>query len=335
MSFDPSAAAAADSGLFGLTFDETESLVVAIPVPFDATTSYGGGTSRGPEAILTASRQVDLEDAQFGDFWRAGIMMRPAEARIAEANAEASDLADAARGGDRSALERVNGLSGEVHELVRAAAGDALRAGRIPAVVGGEHSVSFGAIAAAADAAGPIGVLHIDAHDDLRSAYEGFRWSHASVMRNVMERVPGAERVVSVGVRDFCDEEKRERERLGARWVSYDDLALTRRLAGGEAFGAVTKEIASALPERVYITLDIDGLEPALCPGTGTPVPGGLSWRQFVALVDAVAESGKTIVGFDVVEVSPREGDEWDANVGARALFKLCGLAIRSRGTRR
>jgi agmatinase len=332
MSFDPSAAAAAGSGLFGLPFAERDSAVVAIPVPFGATTSYGGGTSRGPAAILAASHQVDLEDAQFGDFWREGIFMREPEPRLGELDAAALAQVDAARKGDAGALERVNALTGEVHELVRAAAADVLRAGRIPAIVGGEHSVSFGAIAAAAEAAGPIGVLQIDAHDDLREAYEGFTWSHASVMRNLMDRASNIERVVSVGVRDFCDEEKQARERLGERWVSFDDLALTRRLAAGEPFGAVAREIARALPERVYVTLDIDGLDPALCPGTGTPVPGGLSWRELVALLDAVAEAKRSIVGFDVVEVAPREGDEWDANVGARALFKLCGLAIRSRG---
>ena len=331
MPFDPNAPSESGSGVFGLHEDLGTAAVELIPVPIDATASYGTGSSAGPDAIREASHQVDLEDDQFGGFWPAGMVMREPDLRVTQINTRLRELVAAARTGDSTVLGEINRLGEEYTVLVRTRCESAIAAGRVPGVIGGEHAVSLGAMAAAA-AAGPLGVLHIDAHFDLREAYEGFTHSHASVMFNAVDRIPSIERVVSVGVRDFCVEERDRAHALGDRWVSHTDRTMSRRLAGGERFGVIAAEIASALPDRVYITMDIDGLDPALCPGTGTPVPGGLSFAHWCALLDALSAAGKTIAGFDLVEVAPHPAlGEWDANVGARVLFKLCGLAIRSR----
>lgn len=330
MNFDPSAAAAPDSGVFGLNHTAEDSAVVLIPAPYDATVSYGVGTSLGPAAILEASKQVDLEDPQFGEFWRAGIHMEDADLRFEALNHEARGHVARARDGAADAAALADECGSIVRTMIRNRARAAFSAGRIPGLVGGEHAVSFGIMEAAAET-GPVGVLHIDAHDDLRSAYEGFTWSHASVMRNVVDRLPNIKRVVSVGVRDSCAEEREKKSQLGSRWVAYDDLTLARRVEGGEPFAVIAQEAVAQLPERVHVTLDIDGLDPSLCPGTGTPVPGGLSFHRLLVLIEALRESGKTVTSFDVVEVSPVGDHEWDANVGARVVFKLCGLAVASR----
>ncbi|MGB3969170.1 MAG: arginase family protein, partial [Planctomycetota bacterium] len=203
-------------------------------------------------------------------------------------------------------------------------------AGKIPGIVGGDHSVPFGAIAAAAERHPGLGILHVDAHADLRVAYEGFRWSHASIMDNVLRDVPGVQRLVQVGIRDFGGQELAAITGSGGRVVTHFDLQWQRRRFAGTTFDALCREAIDALPRTVWISFDIDGLDPALCPHTGTPVPGGLQFAEAAHLIGVLAQSGRRIVGFDLVEVAPGD-DEWDANVGARLLYKLCGAALHTR----
>ena len=332
---DPNAAPAGD-GIFGLDCTPEEAAVVLVPVPFDATTSYRPGTARGPAAILAASVQLDLHDREVGDPWRAGIALLPEDPAIVARGQEARRLVEALRGGASTApaadLDTVNTLCGEVNDTVRDTVAGWLRAGRIVGTVGGDHATAFGAIAAHAAHYGDIGLLHIDAHADLRRAYEGFRWSHASVMEAVCRELPGVNRLVQVGVRDYCEEEAARIEASGGRIVTFFDADLQSRLAAGEPWAALVEEVLAPLPRTVYVSLDIDGLDPALCPHTGTPVPGGLGFAQACFLLHALAQSGRRLVGFDLVEVAPGpDGDEWDGNVGARLLYKLIGHALATR----
>jgi len=337
--FDPNAAASADSGIFGLPEDPAAARLVYLPVPWEVTTSYRGGTAAGPAAILEASRQVDLFDHEVERPYEAGLYLQPADPRIAEWNAAARPLAEEviAVGGQigedarlASLLARVNERSVELNRVVREMTEAVLGQGRIPVIVGGDHSTPFGAIEAAADRQPGLGVLQIDAHMDLRHAYEGFVWSHASVMRNVLERLPGVARLVQVGIRDYCQEEAEFAAAEGERVEVFYDADLARRQFAGEPWGAIVPGIVGALPRDVWISFDIDGLDPRFCPHTGTPVPGGLDFNQAVFLVAELVRRGRRIVGFDLNEVAPGPEGEWDANVGARLLYKLSAWTLVS-----
>lgn len=331
--FDPNAASYPGSGAYGLPHAEADARYVLIPVPFDATTSYRRGTADGPEAIREASRQVDLYDREVGDAWSDGIFMREADAQIRAWNAEARAAADPiiAVGGliedDAAllaALARVNDVGAALNEHVAGACRAALDAGKVPVVVGGDHATPFGAIQAYAERYPGMGVLHVDAHADLRDAYEGFTWSHASIMHNVMARIPGVSRLVQVGIRDFGADELAQIRGSGGRIRTFFDADLARRRFEGETWRAVVAEIVETLPQQVYVSFDIDGLDPRFCPNTGTPVPGGLDLHEVSYLLGAVVRSGRQIVGFDLNEVAPGDGD-WDGNVGARLLYKMIG----------
>ena len=340
LDFDPNSASLPDSGAFGLPHTAEQAHVILVPVPFEATTSYGGGTSDGPEAILEASRQVDLFDLETGRPYERGIHMleSPADVRAWSdaAKLEAAKVieaggVDAADPTLVAAAEAVNRACEQMNAWVHSTARTWLDNGRLVAGVGGDHGTSFGMIQAHAERFPGMGVLHVDAHADLRDAYEGFTWSHASIMHNVATRLPGVEKIVQVGIRDFCEEEFDFIEASKGRIRTFFDAHNKSRLFNGEPWGKLVDEMVSALPRDVFISFDIDGLDPVLCPSTGTPVPGGLSFAEANALIAAVAKSGRRIVGFDLNEVSPAgNGDEWDGNVGARMLYKLIGWTLKS-----
>lgn len=341
MTFDPSAAAQPGSGVFGLPHSERDAGVVLVPVPFEATTSYGGGTSRGPEAILDASRQVDLFDVETGRPYEAGIHMLPVPEEIARLDREARAAAEPviAAGGvvpgrqdlARAAAE-VDEACGRVNAWVEERVAGLLARGKTVGLVGGDHSTALGAIAAHARRHPGMGLLHLDAHADLRVAFEGFTYSHASVIYNAAERLPELSRIVQVGLRDLSEEEHAYAAASGGRIVQHHDAALARARFEGEPWAAQVRRIVEPLPREVYVSFDVDGLDPTLCPHTGTPVPGGLSFQEAAYLVGAVVRSGRRIVGFDLVEVSPGpEGGDWDGNVGARLLYKLIGWSLAGR----
>lgn len=338
--FDPGGASVFD-GIFGLPHTPDEAAVVVVPIPWEPTTSYRRGTAKGPAAVLEASRQVDLFDLDTGTPYEAGIAMLDPDPEIVQWNHDASALATPviAAGGHiggkpelQEALLRVNELSHRMNERVYALVKEQLDRGKLACVLGGDHASPFGAIRAYAERYPELGVLHVDAHADLRHAYEGFAFSHASIMRNVIDHIPGVARVVQVGIRDLSAEEKAVIDGSGGRVTTFFDRDLAARSFAGEPFAKTAAAIAAALPRRVYVSFDIDGLDPSLCPHTGTPVPGGLSFREAVYLLAEVVKSGREIVGLDLNEVAPGpEGDEWDANVGARVLYKLIGFALLSR----
>lgn len=339
-SFDPSAAASPDSGIFGLPHSADEALVVLVPVPFEATTSYGGGTSQGPRAILEASRQVDLFDVETGRPYERGIALLPESEALRSWNERARQRAQLVieAGGVspdrpelREAATEVNELCAKMNAFVYQATRQWLALGKRVGAIGGDHSISFGSIQAHAEKYPGLGVLHLDAHADLRDAYEGFTWSHASIMFNVVNRIPGVKSLVQVAIRDMSQEEHQLIEGSSGRIRAYFDSTLQQKQFDGVPWNRQVDEIVSHLPEHVYLSFDIDGLDPVLCPHTGTPVPGGLSFPQATALIAGVVRSGRTIVGFDLTEVAPDpDGGEWDGNVGARLLYKMIGWMLKS-----
>lgn len=374
MTFDPDGLTSAEDGLFGLPTKREDARIIVLPAPFDGTTSFGVGCALGPEAIRSVSNQIDLFDLQFGRVYEAGIYIDEPIEGLRERSDRTRALADAIlnrparrppgsppelakRIDEESSLpgrascpsERLvelNRLGDETEALVRAAVSRVLAEGRTPVLLGGEHAMSLGAILAAAEQAGrrgdTIGVLQIDAHMDMHDAYAGMKHSHASVMFNALRTAPAVSKIVQVGIRDFAEREHHVAKEHADRVVTFFDLELRRRQDAGASWRSLCAEMIEPLPEYAYITFDIDGLDPSLCPNTGTPVPGGLSFHEASELLEALARSGRTIIAADLVEVTPgavgmgagtlpRHTDSWDANVGARTLYKLIGaVAIRA-----
>jgi len=335
MRFDPGAPGLAGQA-FGLPHSVDEARVVLVPVPFEATTSYGGGAADGPAAVLRASRQVDLFDLETGRPYLDGIAMLAEDAGVRAWNDEAKRLAGpiveagGAPPGD-AGLARVNTLCEQLNGWLERTVAGLIADGKLVGAVGGDHGSVYGAIAAHAHAYPGMGILHLDAHADLREAYEGFTWSHASIFHNVLHRLPEVSRLVQVGLRDVSEDEVERVESYGGRVVVHTDPDLKRRAFDGEPWARQVDRMVRDLPEQVYLSFDIDGLDPTLCPHTGTPVPGGLSFAEATALVAGVVRSGRRIVGMDLDEVAPGpQGDEWDGNVGARLLYKMIGWALRS-----
>ncbi|MBC7691850.1 MAG: agmatinase family protein [Methylotenera sp.] len=342
--FDPNAASLNDSGVFGLPFTQEQASLVFLPIPWEATTSYGGGTSDGPAAILEASRQVDLYDLDVERPYEAGLYMMKESAEVRswneEGKAEAQKIIAASGVIDgnpalQKSLKRVNELSEKLNSYVYAETKKLLAQGKIVGIVGGDHSVPLGAFQAMAEKHPSFGVLHFDAHSDTRNAYEGFEFSHASIMNNALKLIPQLTKLTQVGIRDFCEEEVNYCKSLGERVKIFFDAHLARRKFEGESWKKITTDIISTLPKEVWISFDIDGLDPKFCPHTGTPVPGGLDFQEAAYIFSQVVASGRKIIGFDLNEVSPNldnENDEWDANVGARLLYKLAAWTLASQG---
>jgi len=343
LEFGPNAPPSADAGVFGLPHKEKDAALVLLPVPWEATTSYGAGASKGPSAILKASGQIDLFDGDVVKPYVPGLFMRPEprEVRAWSKTAKAAAQRVIAVGGNvggrkdlQTALKTANGLGAKLNDWVYRETKSLLEAGKIVGVVGGDHSVPYGAFRAAAEKHGKFGLLHFDAHSDTRVAYEGFTWSHASIMYNAMENIPRIERLVQVGIRDYCEQENEFLRALGGRARVFFDRELAARRFAGHPWTQTAAEIVECLPEKVWVTFDNDGLDPKLCPHTGTPVPGGLDLPEVNHLLGLLARSGRTILGFDLVEVVPAPGgrDEWDANVAMRLLYKLAAWTFVSRG---
>lgn len=338
--FDPNGVGALGS-LFGLPFEPEHGQVVIIPVPWEVTVSYTAGTARGPEAVLDASPQLDLFQADIPDAWKMGLAMLPISDSLLHKSdglraraahyikaLEEGTLASQ-RHGIQNVPEEVNKASAEMIQWVKKQAKEQLQQGKVAAVLGGDHSTPLGLMQAIGEEKGDFGILQIDAHADLRKAYEGFTYSHASIMYNAL-KIPKLKKLVQVGIRDICQAEAKLAEK-DERIALYYDHELKEAAFEGKSWAEQVRAIVEQLPEQVYVSFDIDGLDPKLCPGTGTPVPGGLQFEEAMYLIKAVVRSGRTIVGFDLCEVAPGE-TEWNGNVGARVLYRMANLAGVSNG---
>lgn len=334
--FNPNSAGLKDSNIYGLPFNEEESDIVLVPVPWEVTTSYGEGTSNGPAHILEASFQVDLYQPDFPELWKRGIAMTdiPEDMlmRSAALKQKAAEIIDMhedgvdvdADAGAQEILAEINAACEKMNEHVQQQTGKWLSQGKLVGLVGGDHSTPLGFMRALSERHDDFGILHIDAHKDLRDAYEGFKYSHASIMFNAL-KISQISKLVSVGIRDFCQAEADVVTSENGRVEIFTEARLQRERFAGKTWQQQCDHIIARLPNKVYISFDIDGLDPTLCPNTGTPVPGGLSYDQATYLLYCLKNSGKQIIGFDLVEVAPGS-DDWNGNVGARLLFYLCGV---------
>jgi agmatinase len=336
-SFDPNNLASDESNLFGLPFTAEESDIIILPVPWEVTVSYAAGTAKGPEAILEASKQVDLYDSDAPNAWKAGIHMLPLNEELSDRSIELRDRAERHIESlqqnivsENSSIDNINEACAEMVEFVKQECGYWLDRKRVVGLLGGDHSTPLGFIHALAERHDSFGILQFDAHCDLRASYEDFTYSHASVMYNAL-KLPQVSRLVQVGIRDYCQQELELIRNSNGRVVAFFDETLANERYEGKTWQTQCREIIDALPNNVYVSFDIDGLNPALCPNTGTPVAGGLELTQATYLLRMLVASGKRIIGFDLNEVAPGD-DEWDANVGARLLFKLAVFAGLSNG---
>jgi agmatinase len=340
-SFDPSQPGLADATIFGLPFTAEESEIIIIPVPWEVTVSYGAGTSEGPEAILEASFQVDLQHQEFPELWKLGMYYDQVPAHWKKNSDKyksfAQPIIEALENGEiiesvpvlKADLDKINKACAELHTEVKERVLHWIKKGKKVVLLGGDHSTPLGYYQALATIHDDFGILHLDAHMDLRIAYEGFTYSHASIMYNALQ-IPQISKIVQVGIRDFCEQEVQIAQ--SNRVVVYTDMDMKAQTFEGKTWQQQCDDIIAALPQNVTVSFDIDGMYSWYCPNTGTPVPGGFSFEQATYLLSKLANSGKNIIGFDLVEVAPSEDDDWDGNVGARMLYHMCGMLAKNNG---
>jgi agmatinase len=224
-------------------------------------------------------------------------------------------------------LKEINEGSANLNKWVYEQTISLLRDDKLVVLLGGDHSVPLGYMKAIAEKYGDFGILQIDAHCDLRKAYENFDHSHASIMYNALHEIPQITRLVQLGIRDFSEEEFNYIQNSHQRVIAYYDKDIKEKLFEGHSWRTIVDEIIQQLPAFVYVSFDVDGLDPKLCPHTGTPVNGGLEIEQVIYLIKKIIESGRKFIGFDLDEIAIGESN-FDANVGARILWKLCNMLV-------
>jgi agmatinase len=333
-SYDPSDVGQVNGNLFGLPFDYASAQTIIFGVPWEVTVSYRPGTALAPQQILDASPQLDLYDFDNPDGWKQGIYMPPIDLDLLAKNnyyrSQAALIIDRLEQGKplsaatdlTAVLADINRAGADLNQWLFDRTQLAIKDGKKVGVIGGDHSAPLGYMQALADRYPDFGILHIDAHSDLRDAYEGFEFSHASIMFNAL-KIPQISKLVQVGIRDVSAVERETIAGSNSRVVVYYDSLIKQQMYSGTTWAEIYREAISHLPQQVYISFDVDGLDPKLCPETGTPVPGGLELEQAFCLCREVIHSGREIIGFDVCEVG---NAEWDGNVGARIVYKLVNL---------
>lgn len=307
--------------------------MVFIPVHLDATVSYGDGTAQAPGLILSESAQLDLSLHGIKDPWTLKMVM---DGRLVSKDKNAIhrgraknviEALEAGKASDPKEVDYVNEFCSSVHQLVETECATYLDQGKLVGVIGGDHSSPLGLLRALAKKSS-FGILQIDAHMDLREDYEGFNYSHASIMYNALQ-IGEVSSLTQVGIRDFCEEETSYTSKCDKIINVFFDELLFRDKLNGRSWDQICGDIISTLPENVYVSFDVDGLDPSLCPNTGTPVPGGLSFYEVTYLLEQIVRHGKRIIGFDVCETGRVP---WDANVAARVLFRLAAYTGVSNG---
>lgn len=272
--------------------DPQQAMFHVLPVPYEKTVSYGGGTAKGPSTILNASWQLEKWDGKSNPCDLGIYTCAPVDCSV-------------------SSQQVIDNIANATAEIVRN--------GGIPVVLGGEHTVTYGVIKGLKQAGiDDFGIVQIDAHADLRHAYEGDILSHASVMKRAVDMgIP----LYQLGIRAFCEEEMQVREEFGVYYQDADELVPNN-------INSIT--LPDDFPRKVFFTVDIDGMDPSVFPSTGTPVPGGLSWYQTLNLFESVAKQ-REIIGFDVMEFAPIEGFHAYDFAASMLTYKLMGITARSR----
>jgi agmatinase len=278
-------------GLLPEESDFARAQVVILPIPYEQTTTYGTGTKEGPQALIDASRHMELYDEELDyEVYQVGIHTLRELATVAS--------------GPQAMLERITEVAREL-----------LDHGKFVVGLGGEHTISVGLVRAYAERFPALSVLQFDAHGDLRDSYQGTPYNHASVLRRIWEIVPA----VQVGIRSLSREE--------AAWVKARQARL---FFASEVVGSlsIATAISDALTDDVYITICLDGLDPSIMPSVGTPEPGGLGWYDILRIVRRVAET-RHIVGFDVVELFPIPGNIAPDFLAAKLVYKVLGYRFK------
>lgn len=339
--FDPNAPGNPNNNIFGLPFSEEDARLVILPVPWEVTVSYGSGTARAAGHIMKASLQIDLFDPDVRDGWKEGFFMRSPDKKVLMKSdylrKEAELYIDYISKGsciDQNpfmckSLREINEGSAYLNNWVYMQTKDLLNRDKLVGLLGGDHSTALGYMKALAEKHGAFGIVQFDAHADLRKGYEDFTYSHASVMYNALEEIPGIQRLMQIGARDICEEEWGYICQSNHRVITYFDQEIKERQYGGENWKQIADEIIGHLPQQVYLSFDIDGLDPKYAPNTGMPVPGGLEFEEVFYLLKRLIQSGRKLIGFDLTEVGTGENG-WDASLGARALWRLCNIFILS-----
>ncbi|MBU3714325.1 MAG: agmatinase, partial [Ferruginibacter sp.] len=280
--FDPNSLGNPNNNIFGLPFTEEDAKLIILPIPWEVTVSYNAGTARAADHIFKASLQVDLFDPDFKDIWKNGFFMRTPDKKVQMKSdylrKEAELYINYISFGDQPSsnkfmaktLKEINQGSLFLNEWVYEQTTELLKKDKLVGLLGGDHSTPFGYFRAIADKYPDFGILQIDAHCDLRKAYEGFEYSHASIMYNALEKIPALKRLVQVGIRDYCEEEMDYISSSNFRVITYFDKEIKNRIYEGQTWKIISEEIVSKLPQHVFISFDIDGLDPKLCPNTGT-----------------------------------------------------------------
>lgn len=266
----------------------TKAKVVILPVPYDSTTYYKPGAKEGPRAIIDASRHMEIYDIDSGK-------------SIKDTDVFTLEELEPSKNSPKETLLRIEKVVVQI-----------LADRKIPLMLGGEHSITAGAVWALAKAKKDFSVLQIDAHSDLRDVFEGTKFHHACVMRRVREKVSSA---VQAGIRSMCQEEAEYIEKKKIKNVFFAPKLPIR-------------EIVSSLKKNVYLTFDIDALDPSIMPSTGTPEPGGLGWHETLALLEAVAKE-KNIIGADLVELAPIPGLIFPDFLAAKLVHKIISYILR------
>ncbi|MDQ6609976.1 MAG: arginase family protein, partial [Bacteroidota bacterium] len=280
--FDQNSAGNPNFNIFGLPFSEEDARLIILPVPWEVTVSFGTGTARSTEQIMTASLQVDLFDPSYPDSWKEGFYLMETDKKVLLKSdylrKEAELYIDYISKGEIVSnnqfmcrtLKEVNEGGNFLNDWVYQKSKAILDSGKLLCLLGGDHSTPLGYMRALGEKHGDFGIIQIDAHCDLREGYEGFTYSHASIMYNVLNEIPAVKKLVQDGVRDFSLGEHQFIKANGDRVRTYFDQEIRVRQYEGETFRQIIDEVISQLPDKVYISFDIDGLDPKLCPNTGT-----------------------------------------------------------------
>ncbi|MFT4202707.1 MAG: arginase family protein [Chitinophagaceae bacterium] len=339
--FDPNAAGNPQYNIFGLPFSEDDARLVIQPVPWEATVNIYPGTARCITSIMRHSIHLDLWWKDHPNLWKQGIHIRESNQKIllksdylrkeAELLVGYTCCGKAVCDNDfmQRNLKEINAGSAYLNTWVYDHTKTILDKGKLAALLGGDHSICFGFVQALSEIHADFGILQIDAHCDLRKNFEGFTYSHASIMRNILDSFPQVSKLVQVGIRDFCEEECSYLHANTDRVKTFFDEDLNDRLDLGESWSAIARSIVDELPQQVYISFDIDGLKPYYCPSTNMPIVGGLEYNQLKTIFKLMKKAGKTIIGFDLCEIgNGRIGT--DAQVGAYILWDLCNQILHS-----
>jgi agmatinase len=339
--FDPNSVGNPNNNIFGLPFSEDDAQLVLVPVPWEVTVSYKAGTARAPEHLFRSSLQIDIFDPEFHNAWKKGFFMREADKKILLKSdylrKEAELYINYISQGENieknkfmcKTLKEVNEGSVFLNKWVYEQTSELLEKNKLVGVIGGDHSSPLGFMKAIAEKHGDFGILQIDAHCDLRESYEGFIHSHASIMYNALKDIPQISKLVQVGIRDYSESEWNYICESDYRVVTFFDKDIKEKQYDGQTWKNIADDIVNQLPQKVYLSFDIDGLDPKLCPNTGTPVQGGFDTEQVFYLVKRILQSNRQLIGFDLCETGI-SNNEWDENVGARVLFKLCHFMVAS-----